>query len=117
MLNEPKQPIYDPLSSITDITSDAKPPATESSLESDDGSIGPARKRKSTRNANNNDKEQSTRDESPDTKERNELAKILFNSTEKKFKRNLDEPPYDSNECKLICWFSFILVFVFNRIC
>lgn len=100
VLNEPTQPFGDPL------TENAR--AAESSLESDDGSDGSkmqSRKRKSTRNANNNDKERptNTRDESPDTKERNELAKILFSKSEKKFRRNLDQPLYDSNECKLKC--------------
>ncbi len=103
MLNEPKQPNYDPLSSIADIPSDDRA-AEESSVESDDdGSIGskkPSRKRQLRRNANNNDKDRSVRDDSPDTKERNELAKILFNSSEKKFKRNLDLPLYNSNECE-----------------
>lgn len=103
VLNEPKQPLYDPLSGISHSVSDARD--EESPLDSDDdGSIGsknPSRKRKSIRNANNNDKEQEvSRDESPDTIERNELAKILFSSSEKKFKRNLDQPIHNSNECK-----------------
>lgn len=103
VLNEPKQPMFDPLSSINDIVSDKKS-AVESSLDSDDGSVGSkklSRKRQSIRNANNNEKERTPRDESPDTKDRNELAKILFSSSEKKFKRNLDQPLYNSNECKL----------------
>lgn len=96
VLNEAKQPLYDPLTT-PNIRND------ESSVESDDGSIGSKksrkRKRQSTRNVN--DKERVTRDESPDTQERNALAKILFNSSDKKFKRNLDQPPYHSNESKL----------------
>lgn len=95
--------MFDPLSSISQSISDAR--AEESPMDSDDdGSIGskkPSRKRKSIRNANNNDKEQTIRrDDSPDTKERNELAKVLFSSSEKKFKRNLDQPLHHSNECK-----------------
>ncbi|XP_037048062.1 transcription factor E2F5 [Bradysia coprophila] len=101
VLNEPKQPNYDPLAVIPELDSENR--ADESSVESvsDDGSVGSktaSRKRKSLRNANNNEKERPARDESPDTKERNELAKILFNTSEKRFKRNLDQPLYISNE-------------------
>lgn len=102
VLNEPKQPNCDPLAVIPEIESVDR--ADESSMESDDGSVGskkPSRKRKSLRNANNNEKERPPRDDSPDTKERNELANILFSTSEKRFKRNLDQPLYTSNECKL----------------
>lgn len=109
VLNEPKQPNSDPLSNVAIAESEGQSKAIESSVdeavESDDDSVGskkPLRKRKSLRSgANNNDEELPTRDESPDTRERNELAKILFDSTEKRFKRNFDQEPFDSNECKL----------------
>lgn len=110
VLNEPKQPNYDPLAVIPELESDVH--ADESSAESvsDAGSVGSrksSRKRKSLRNANNNEKEPPTRDESPDTKERNELAKILFSTSEKRFKRNLDQPLYTSNESELNYSFDF----------
>lgn len=100
VLNEPTQPTCDPLSDeAIKTTTNATDNRVED--ESDDGSVGskkPLRKRKSQRNANNNDEERPARDESPETMERNELAKILFNSKEKKFKRNFDLS--ESNECK-----------------
>jgi transcription factor E2F4/5 len=92
VLNHPKQPLVDPLS-IADANNDES--------ESDDGSIEStntkqSRKRKLTRNRKGND--QVLRDESPDTEERNALAKILFNSFDKRFKRDLDRPQNDLNE-------------------
>lgn len=94
VLNHPKQPLVDPLS-IADANNDES--------ESDDGSIEStntkqSRKRKLTRNRKGND--QVLRDESPDTEERNALAKILFNSFDKRFKRDLDRPQNDLNESK-----------------
>lgn len=114
VLDEYKQQLEDPLSLPS-------APNNDSSVESDDGSVSkkakPSRKRQSPRITNH--KEQVTRDESPDTKERNELAKILLKPNNKMFKRNLDELYYDSGECKcntkvfvlLLClsWISFII--------
>lgn len=96
VLNEPKQPLYDPLST-PNVNNE------ESSVESDDGSVGSKQSRKRQSSRITNDKDRVTRDESPDTQERNALAKILFNSSDKKFKRNLDQPPYHSHESKLKC--------------
>lgn len=101
VLNEPRQPLSDPLCMNA---SDGRAADDNAQLDSDDdGSVEskrPSLKRKSIRSANNNDKERSSRDESPDTTERNELAKILFSASEKKFKRNLDQQHGSSNECK-----------------